>query len=380
VTALVRSDDAPTPPRAPRHAVVHELRVAAVDRLTADAVAVTFEVPEELREAFRFRAGQHVSVRAPVLGDDTRRTFSICTPATSGTLRIAVKRIPGGAFSTYAMERLRPGDALEVLTPTGRFSPSLDPSRSRRYGAVAAGSGITPVLSILSTALEVEPRSTAALVYVNRTVESVMFLEEVEDLKDRYLDRFQLVHVLTREPRDVDLLAGRLDRERLERILVTVLPVDDVDEWYLCGPPALAETCRGALLERGVPPECVHRELFHADPAGTLRRGVLSPAAPGPASADGEEAVVTVVLDGRRHTLRVRRGVETVLTAALRARPDTPFACRNAVCGTCRARVLEGQVEMDAAHALEPAEVAAGYVLTCQAHPVTPHVVLDYDQ
>lgn len=366
--------ETPTTPSTRRHAVFHRLRVASVDRLTDDAVAVTFDVPEHLREEFRFRAGQHLTVRAPQLEGDVRRNYSICAPATGGLLRIGVKRIADGVFSAYVAEHLAPGDELEVMTPTGTFSPDLDPTQARRYVAVAAGSGITPVLSILSTALAVETGSTAALVLANRRPSSIMFLEELEALKNTYADRFQLLHVLREEGPGVDLLTGRLDPDRLRRILDTVLPADDVDEWFLCGPLTLTESVREVLLERGVDGAHVHRELFHvgASPARERRT---------PPSGDpGRGAAVTVVLDGRSTTVTVPRSGESVLAATLRVRPDAPFACTNGVCGTCRARVLEGAVEMDTNYALEPDEVAAGMVLTCQSHPVTDTVTVDYDQ
>ncbi|MCU1431077.1 MAG: phenylacetate-CoA oxygenase/reductase, PaaK subunit [Actinotalea sp.] len=355
-----------------RHATFHQLRVAAVDRLTDDAVAITFDVPDALREEFGFRAGQHLTVRTPELPGDVRRNYSICAPATRGPLRIAVKRVPDGVFSSWAYERLRPGEVLDVMTPTGTFGPELDPARARRYVAVAAGSGITPVLSILATALEVEEHSTAALVLVNRAVASIMFLEELEDVKNTYPDRFQLLHVLGQEASEVDLLSGRLDADRLHRILDTVLPVDEVDEWYLCGPLALTDTVRAALLERGVDPGHVHRELFHV---GTPppRRARVEPEPTGGAH-------VTVLLDGRSVSYRLPRDGVSVLTATLALRPDAPFACTNGVCGTCRARVVEGAVEMDDNYALEPEELAGGMVLTCQSHPVTDRLTVDYDQ
>lgn len=363
-----------TAPTTSRHAVFHPLRVASVDRLTDDAVAVTFDVPPDLRAEFRFRAGQHLTVRTPELPGDVRRNYSICAPATGDLLRIGVKRVPDGAFSGYVTERLAPGDVLEVMTPTGTFCPDLDPARARRYVAVAAGSGITPVLSILATALDVEPASTAALVLVNRRASTIMFLEELEDLKDRYPDRFQLLHVLHEEASEVDLLSGRLDVDRLHRILDGLLPVEDVDEWYLCGPLPLTDAVRGALLDRGVDARHVHRELFHVGAAPAPRRPRPDVAAP---TAGAE---VTVLLDGRSTTFRLPRDGVPVLEATLAARPDAPFACKNGVCGTCRARVVEGAVEMDTNYALEPEEVERGVVLTCQAHPVTDRLVVDYDR
>lgn len=370
VTEIAGATAGPDPGR--RHAVFHPLRVAAVDRLTEDAVAVTFEVPDELRAEFAFEPGQHLSVRAAALGDGVRRTYSICTPATGGPLRIGVKRIPGGVFSGYVAERLRPGDTLDVMTPTGTFTARPDPARSRRYVAVAAGSGITPVLSILATALAVEPGSSAALIDVNRRTSTIMFLEELEDLKNRFPSRFQLIHVLGHEKTEVELLSGRLDADRLHRILDTLLPVDDVDDWYLCGPLALTDIVRAVLLDRGVDPEHVHRELFHVGPV-PRRRPVV-------AGAPAGGAQVTVILDGRSVDLTLPTDGDSILDATLDVRTDTPYSCKNAVCGTCRARITHGRVEMDANYALAPDEVADGFVLTCQSHPVSDRVVVDFDQ
>jgi ring-1,2-phenylacetyl-CoA epoxidase subunit PaaE len=362
-----------------RHSVFHPLRVAAVERLTDDAVAVTFDVPPELREEFRFQPGQHLSVRSPVVGDDVRRNFSICTPATSGRLRIGVKRIPGGVFSSYVAERLRPGDVLDIMTPTGSFSTALHPGQRKRYGAIAAGSGITPVLSILSTALEVEPGSSAVLVYVNRTVLNIMFLEELEDLKNRYPDRFQLIHVLDEEPLDVEILSGRLDADRLGRILDCLVLPDDVDEWFLCGPLPMTEVARAVLLAYGADEEHIHRELFFVGPppaAGDRTGPASRPAAEEPSAG----ASVTILLDGRSQSFVLASDGASILDATLRYRADAPFACKNGVCGTCRAKVIEGEVRMDSNYALEPADVAAGYALACQSHPAADRVVIDFDQ
>jgi ring-1,2-phenylacetyl-CoA epoxidase subunit PaaE len=364
-------------PGARRHSVFHPLRVASVERLTDDAVAVTFDVPAELAEEFRFRAGQHVSVRSPVVGDDVRRNFSICAPATSGRLRIGVKRIPGGVFSSYVAERLQPGDVLDIMTPTGSFCPALDPGQRQRYGAIAAGSGITPVLSILGTALEVEPASSAVLVYVNRTTLNIMFLEDLEDLKNRYPDRFQLVHVLDEEPLEVEILSGRLDADRLGRILDCLVLPDDVDEWFLCGPLPMTDVAREVLLARGAGEEHIHRELFFVGPPPAA--GDRAPAAARP-DEPVAGASVTVLLDGRSQTFVLPEDGASILDATLRYRADAPFACKNGVCGTCRARVVEGKVRMDANYALEPADVDAGYALACQSHPAADRVVLDFDR
>ncbi len=347
----------------------HPLRVAAIDELTDDAVALTFEVPPELADEFAFVHGQHLSIRST---DDVRRSYSLCTPPSSGVLRIGVKRLPGGAFSEGVVERLAVGDTLEVMTPAGRFTSALDPTARRRYVAVAAGSGITPLLSIIAAILEGEPGSSVTLIYANRTHRSVMFLDEVHDLKDRFPTRLQIVHVLSREAQEVELLSGRLDGDRLTRILEALVPADSVDEWFLCGPQQLVTELRSTLSGLGVPPSQVHTELFHADPVPRAPLAVLDGAPEGAAR-------VTIRFDGRSSELDLRPDDAPVLEAALRVRADLPFACKGGVCGTCRARLVEGTVAMDVNYALEPDEIERGYVLTCQAHPTSARVVLDYD-
>jgi ring-1,2-phenylacetyl-CoA epoxidase subunit PaaE len=348
----------------------HRLRVAAVDRLTADSAAITFEVPPALEEAFGFRPGQHLTLRRVVDGVDLRRTYSVCSSAAGGPLRVAVKRLDGGVFSTWVLDGLQPGDELEVLPPAGRFGPAVDPDRARRYGLVAAGSGITPVLSIAWTVLDVEPASHVVLVYGNRTSGDVMFLEELADLKDRFPDRLQVLHVLSREEQESELLSGRIDRDRLQRLFATLLPVRDVDEWYLCGPFGMVTDGRETLLAAGVEPSQVHVELFHADAPPPRVRTVTA--------GSPELATVTVVLHGRTTTLPVHKDGPSVLDAVLAVRADAPFACKGGVCGTCRARCVAGAVEMDVNYALEPDEIEAGVVLTCQSHPTTDEVRLEF--
>jgi ring-1,2-phenylacetyl-CoA epoxidase subunit PaaE len=373
-------------PAARRHAVFHRLRVAAVDRLTDDAIAVTFEVPGDLRAEYDFVQGQHLTVRTWLTDDaghgrvdapgaDVRRNYSICSPAGSGVLRIGVKRLPGGAFSEWANEHLVPGVVLDVMTPTGRFSTKLDPAQAKNYALIAAGSGITPILSIAATVLDVEPDSTVTLLYGNRTTSSIMFLEEIEDLKNSYPTRFALFHVLSREATEAELLHGRIDATKLGFFLDSLLPVDTVDEWFLCGPYEMVETARKLLTEHGADPAHVHVELFHVEgePVRTVRSTE-------PAKAEGAPTCsVTVLLDGRSATFDLSPGAEPILEAALRARGDAPFACKSGVCGTCRAKLLEGSVRMDQNYALEDDEIADSYVLTCQSHPTSPRVVLDYD-
>src|SRR5690242_9531858 len=276
-----------------RRAAFHALKVAAIEPLTDDSVAITFAVPDELAGEYDFTAGQHLTVRRT--GEDVRRSYSICSPAGSGVLRIGVKRIPGGTFSAYAAQELKVGDELEVMTPLGRFGTTLDPANAKHYAFVAAGSGITPVLSLVATILSVEPASRVTLLYGNRTAGSVMFADELADLKDRYAERFHLVHVLSRESTEVELFSGRIDSDRLRRMFATILPLESVDEWFLCGPYAMVVGAQDLLLNEGVAREHVHAELFHV--------GDEAPKAPVEETVEDENAAqVTVILDGRRST------------------------------------------------------------------------------
>ncbi|MEU8223208.1 1,2-phenylacetyl-CoA epoxidase subunit PaaE [Kribbella sp. NPDC048915] len=353
-----------------RRATFHPLKVAAIEAITEDSVAITFDVPPELADEYEFAAGQHLTIRRA--GEEVRRSYSICAPAGSGKLRIGVKRIPGGEFSAYAANQLKVGDELEVMTPLGRFGTTLDAGNAKHYAFVAAGSGITPVLSLIATILAVEPASRVTLLYGNRTSGSVMFADELADLKDRYAERFHLVHVLSRETTEVELFSGRLDADRLRKLFATILPLQSVDEWFLCGPYAMVVGAQDLLLSEGVAREHVHAELFHV--------GDEAPKAPiEESTADEDAAQVTVILDGRRSTFPLGEHSKAVLDATLAVRADAPFACKGGVCGTCRAKVLEGEVRMDTNWALEPDEIRAGYVLTCQSHPITPKVTLDFD-
>jgi ring-1,2-phenylacetyl-CoA epoxidase subunit PaaE len=350
----------------------HPLPVAAVDRLTDDSVALTLAVPPALREEFRYAPGQHLALRRTVDGTEVRRTYSICSPAPEpdaegpSTLRVGVRLVDGGAFSTYALKEITVGDKLEVMTPAGRFT--LEPAPGM-YAAVVGGSGITPVLSIVATLLTQEPRARFCLIRSDRTSASTMFLEEVADLKDRFPDRFQLVTVLSREEQQAGLPSGRLDQERLSGLLPALLSVDKVAGWFLCGPLGLVQAAERALREFGVPRTHIHEEIFHVDdgtPAG--------PSIPAPA-----HSMVTARLDGRGGTWPVQDG-ESLLETVLRNRPDAPYACKGGVCGTCRAFLVSGKVRMDRNFALEPEETDAGYVLACQSHPVTEAVELDFDR
>lgn len=349
----------------------HSLRVAEIEPLTDDAVAITFDVPDELRETYRFTQGQHVAIRCELAGDDVRRNYSLCSPATSGTLRVAVKRLPDGVFSSYAHTTLAPGDALDVLPPHGGFFTPLDPGQRNRYVAIAAGSGVTPLLSIIATTLEVEPESDFILLYGNRTSSSIMFLEELEDLKNRHPERLAIHHVLSRETRGIEIFDGRIDRGRLSRFCSTMFEPGRVDEWFLCGPMAMVEELISTLGELGVDMRRVHRELFHTDNGAVRRR---------PRARRSDSACqVTIRLDGRESTFELDPESETILDGALQVRGDAPYACRGGVCATCRAKLLEGEVEMDHEYALESDQKESGYVLTCQSRPTSKRVVVDYD-
>ncbi|MBL1083204.1 2Fe-2S iron-sulfur cluster binding domain-containing protein [Streptomyces actinomycinicus] len=350
----------------------HPLPVAAVDRLTDDSVALTFSVPPELREEYRHAPGQHLALRRRVDGTEIRRTYSICSPAPDpagegpSTLRVGVRLVENGAFSAYALKEINVGDELEVMTPAGRFT--LEPAPGL-YAAVAGGSGITPVLSIVSTLLAREPGARFCLIRSDRTAASTMFLEEVADLKDRYPERLQLVTALSREEQQAGLPSGRLDGERLTGLLPALLPVEQVAGWFLCGPYGLVQGAEQALRELGVERTRIHQEIFHVDGGS----------APATTTAAPAHSTVTARLDGRGGSWPVQEG-ESLLDTVLRNRPDAPYACKGGVCGTCRAFLVSGEVRMDRNFALEAEETEAGYVLACQSHPLTEKVELDFDR
>jgi ring-1,2-phenylacetyl-CoA epoxidase subunit PaaE len=360
-----RSSDA-LPPFSPlsrrRAPGLHRLRVADVRALTEDSVSVTFAVPDELREDFRFRPGQHLVLVHP--DGQTRRTYSICSAA-GGALRIGVKRQDGGIFSTWATSQLRAGAELDVMTPMGRFCLDLLPTSTKHYAAVAVGSGITPVLSHVTTVLEVERHSRVTLVYANRTRASTMFAAEIEDLADRYPGRFTVHHVLSREAGPGGQLTGRLSAE----LLHSTVPVDGVDDWLLCGPEELVQEVIGLLVSLSVPVRSIHRELFTSS-------GEDAPEEPSGVVVDSD---VTVIVRGEKTTVRVTPENPSVLDAVLPVRPEVPYSCRDGVCATCRALTVEGSVVMRRTTGLDADELGAGYVLTCQARPTSDRVVLDLD-
>ncbi|HEX6869552.1 MAG TPA: 1,2-phenylacetyl-CoA epoxidase subunit PaaE [Micromonosporaceae bacterium] len=365
-----------------RRPTFHPLPVAAVDPLTDEAVVVSFSVPPELRETFAFTPGQHLTVRRfdPADGTEIRRSYSICSTPSDlvehGRIRVGIRAISGGAFSSFVTRQLAAGASVEVLPPLGHFTTALNPARTRHYAAIAAGSGITPVLSLLASALAIEPDSRFTLLYGNRRAATVMFAEELADLKDRYRERLHVIHVLSREPQMSALLSGRIDADRLRAILdAGLVEAAEVDEWFLCGPYGMVIDAQGVLAELGIPDKAVHTELFHVPEQGESTRA----ADPGSADErDSRQVTVTIMLDGRESTFTMPADGR-ILDAALGVRGELPYACKGGVCSTCRAKVVAGKVSMAQNYALEPDEVADGYVLTCQSSPVTDQVVIDYD-
>ena len=345
----------------------HPLVVADVQHLTDDAVAVTFDVPDELRDVFDFEAGQSLTLRRVIDGAEHRRTYSVCSSVGSRP-RIGVREIPEGLFSSWLVHQVRPGDCIEVQPPSGSFR--ADPAEGGRHLCIAAGSGITPMLSIAASVLD-NPEAEVTLLYGNRTTTSVMFSEELADLKDAHHGQFDLMHVLSREPRDVELFSGRLDADRLRQLLTLLVPATEMDHVWLCGPFGMLSDAREVLAELGVPADKVHFELFYVDePPPELHHADRV--------VEGATSDVTVTLDGRTTTTPMPLD-RTILDSAQEARGDLPFACKGGVCGTCRAKVCDGEVDMVRNYALEPDEVARNFILTCQTFPVSPEVTVDFD-
>ena len=356
-------------PRGRRRPAFHHLRVAAVQPLCEDAAAVSFDIPAELETEFAFAPGQSLTLRREVDGRDERRSYSICSPAGSAP-RIGVRVVPGGLFSAWLVREVRPGDTVDVMAPSGSFTPDL--GTPGHHVLVAAGSGVTPMLSIAESVLAKDPRSTVTLFYGNRRTDTVMFADELADLKDLYPARFQLAHVLSREPREAEVLSGRIDADRLSALVGALVDVAAADHWWLCGPQGMVLDAQGVLTGLGVPGDRVHRELFYADDEPVREVHHEETAVRGPVSQ------VTVTLDGRSTTSALVRE-RSILEGAQRTRPDLPFACKGGVCGTCRALITDGKADMRRNFALENAEVDAGYVLTCQSFPVSETLTVDFD-
>ncbi len=351
----------------------HSLRIADVRRETEDAVSLAFDVPDALRETFSFLPGQYLTLRARFGAEEIRRSYSICSGLDDAELRVAIKHVPDGLFSVYANTALRVGDVIEVMPPSGRFGAA---SPQPLYLGLAAGSGITPILSILKSVLTREPASRFILLYGSRSTASILFRGVLEDLKDSFLGRLTVIHVLSREAQDVPVLNGRLDGAKLRALLPSLAVPAEIGQAFLCGPSGMIDDLQATLTAMGMAPDRIRAERFTVAGApvrAPLRapRPVLLPAVP--------FATASIVFEGKTTEIGMADG-EAVLDAALRAGLDLPWSCRAGMCSTCRARVAAGEVKMAQNFSLEPWETEAGYVLTCQAHPTTPHVVVDYDQ
>jgi ring-1,2-phenylacetyl-CoA epoxidase subunit PaaE len=351
----------------------HRLTVAEVVPETDEARSIRFAVPDELREVFRFRAGQHLTLRADIGGEEVRRNYSLCTAPADGDIMVTVKQIADGVFSNWVAAELKPGDELDVMTPHGSFTVPFDASQSRRYVAFAGGSGITPVISLIRTALSDEPDSRFTLFYGNRDSSSVIFLEALAELKDRYMGRFELYHFLADEDQDIDLFNGMLDKATCEAAIAQLVPEPrDVEAWFICGPGPMMDAAEAAMVDQGIHQERIHIERFTA---GRPAEAVAKEMAELKTKVAGTS--VSVTLDGR--TRRVPFTAANILDSAREAGLPAPFACKAGVCATCRAKVTAGSVTMAARYGLTDEEVADGYVLTCQSVPNGDGVAVDYD-
>lgn len=351
----------------------YPLTVAKVRNETRDAIAVTFEVPRELKDTFAYKQGQHLTLRAIIGGEDVRRSYSICSAVQDDSLRVAIKRTPGGLFSGWATEEIKPGVVLDVMPPMGHFNVPLDAGNEKHYLAFAAGSGITPILSIIKTTLLAEPRSRFTLVYGNRASSSVIFRDELTDLKDAYLERLKIVYVMSREQQDIELFNGRITRDKCGQFLKHWIDIGDIDVAFICGPEDMMHGVSAALQEAGLPKERIRIELFAASiPKHEHRPRRVEEGAK-------HQAEVTVIMDGNAASFTMDKDKESVLDAGLRAGLDMRYSCKGGVCSTCRCKVIEGEVEMDVNYALEDYEVARGFVLSCQSFPISDKIVVDFD-
>lgn len=353
----------------------HPLKVREVRPDTDEAVIVSFDVPPELADTFRFDHGQYLTLRGDVAGQDLRRSYSICAGVDDGHLRVGVRKVDGGLFSNWVHGELKAGDVLQVFPPQGRFNVPLAPETQQHYVGIAGGSGITPILSIMKTVLAREPNSRFTLIYANRRQASTMFKEEIEDLKNRYLSRLSLHYVFSRETVDSPLLGGRLDRDKLGDFLKTLVPAASIDHVFVCGPFQMNDEAEIALREAGVPEERIHIERF-----GTVEMQTGKPAPHEAHASDADSATIVVIRDGISREIEFAKTDPSILDAAARAGMDVPFSCKSGVCSTCRCKLIEGEVRMDKNFALDKKEIAAGFILSCQAHALTPRVVISFDE
>jgi ring-1,2-phenylacetyl-CoA epoxidase subunit PaaE len=356
--------------------IFHPLRVREVLPDTAEAVVVAFDVPDELREVFSFTQGQYLTLRKDIAGADLRRSYSICAGVDDGELRVGVRKVKGGVFSNWINEHLQPGDTISVMAPQGRFFVPMQPDTHRHHLGIAGGSGVTPILSTMKTVLARERFSDFTLIYGNRALKSTMFKEEIEDLKNKYLTRLTLHHVFSDEHTDAPLNMGVMNRDKIGDFLKSVVPAAGIDHAFVCGPFQMNDEAEAALLAAGVPEDRIHIERFGLAPQAQQVGAVIHEAKPG----DAETAKITIIRDGLKRDISFTKDQPSILDAASAAGLEVPFSCTSGVCGTCRAKLVEGEVRMERNFALDKNEVANGFVLTCQAHPLTPHVVLSFDE
>lgn len=352
----------------------YKLKVKETYKETSDCSVVSFEIPEELTEIFNFRQGQHLTLKAEIDGEDIRRSYSLCSSPLENEWRVAVKQIPGGTFSTYANDVLKIGDTLEVMPPSGTFGVNVKPDTAKNYLFFAAGSGITPILSMIRTHLAVEANATCKLFYVNKTAKSIIFKEELEQLRNQYFGRLEIYYFLTKEKRDIDLFNGRLDAEKMAILTKTFIDIPDTSEVFLCGPEDMVNFVSHYLIDAGLPKELIHFELFVS---GLSKEDIERVERLAQQNVEGVE--ITIVDGGKEFHFTMTKDYDTILDAALAAGADLPYACKGGVCCTCKCKVIEGSVEMKVNYALEEAEVAQNFVLSCQSVPTSNHVKVDYD-
>tara|TARA_B100000508_G_scaffold141093_1_gene146523 strand:- start:26867 stop:27946 length:1080 start_codon:yes stop_codon:yes gene_type:complete len=353
----------------------HELKVADVRRETEDTVSVAFEVPADLAEAYQYKPGQYLTLREEIKGEDVRRSYSICSGANENELRVAIKKVTDGRFSTYANEILKEGDELKVMTPIGGFTTEFDKNTSKSYVFFAAGSGITPVISLIKSILHTSPNSDVTLIYGNKGIESVIFREELENLKNEFMDNFSLLHVFSREKIGNSLQDGRLDEDRILKIYHALLEGQEIDEVFVCGPEPIIYAVKDAFGKLGFEKNKVHFELFTTPGEKDANKSKVQHRDQGPRI----DANVKVILDGEETLLDLDSDGDSILEAAQKAGADVPFSCKGGVCCTCKAKVLEGTAKMDVNYALEDDEVEDGYILTCQAHPTSDELIVSFD-
>ncbi len=353
----------------------HTLKVKELIKETSDCTSIAFELPEELKNDFKYKQGQYLTLRHEINGEDIRRSYSLCSSPLEEDMRVAVKKLEGGRFSTFANDVLQEGDSLEVMTPMGNFFTELNPNHKKNYVAFAAGSGITPMMSIIKATLEIEPDSQFTLLYCNRNIHSIIFKEEIEGLKNIFLNRFQVYHFLTREMSDIPLFNGRFDKEKINEILGKLVHPELVDEFFICGPEEMILSVKGELEAKKIDAKKIHFELFTTPGAQKNKTQKETQS-----KRNDKVSLVTIKDSGNSFQFELSQGSNNILDAALLNGADLPFACKGGVCCTCKAKVIEGEVEMDVNYALEPEEIEQGFILTCQAHPLTEKVVVDFDE